>query len=485
MDKNNPLQILLRQFKSITIEPALFVYTFGLGIVLGAQITTNLLIWKICHLELNYPEEICGNLSIEANQKIEGLVQAEVNNFLMKSNWIASVPIIFFSVIAGALSDEFGRKPLLLLPMLGNFFAMMMNTINYTFITSLPLEFFYLEQISAFFGGYAVYYLGMYSFVTNVTKEKERAHRLARLDGMEILGYVAGTLSSPVIFKKLGYYGNYSISAGMIALSLIYLLTFVKEPVSKQHESIMSKGKYSLKKWCYLAVATPLLGMKSLIFKKRKLTLKLLILLQFAAFFIYWLIIEVNLLKYLYMLFVFEGFNETDYSYFSVFNDLSSAFSLMFIMPFLNAKLRIHDALMLVIVVGAEVTCYTALPFASLLWQFYFASGVGSLGYCKYAVVRSLISKCISIDEVGKVFSILAVVAALAPVAGNPMFRQLYNATLETFPGAIFLLAASLLFVAPAGNFFIYIKRHELENAEDSEEKSIRTISETLEMTNL
>ena len=181
------------------------------------------------------------------------------------------------------------------------------------------------------------------------------------------------------------------------------------------------------------------------------------------------------------MLLVFEGFNETDYSYFSVFSDLSSAFSLMFVMPFLNAKLRIHDALMLVIIVGAEVICYTALPFASVLWQFYLATGVGSLGYCKYSVVRSLISKCINIDEVGKVFSILAVVAALAPVAGNPLFRQLYNGTLETFPGAIFLLAASLLLVSTAINFFIYTKRHQLVNGDELKEKQINTISETLE----
>jgi hypothetical protein len=52
--------------------------------------------------------------------------------------------------------------------------------LNYAFINDLPIEFFYLENISSFFGGYAVYYLGVYSFVTTVTTPKERAHRLAR-----------------------------------------------------------------------------------------------------------------------------------------------------------------------------------------------------------------------------------------------------------------------------------------------------------------
>jgi hypothetical protein len=39
-------------------------------------------------------------------------------------------------------------------------------------------------------------------------------------------------------------------------------------------------------------------------------------------------------------------------------------------------------------------------------------------------------SKCISDDDVGKAFSLLAVVAAVAPLVANPIFRQLYNCTM-------------------------------------------------------
>jgi membrane protein DedA with SNARE-associated domain len=75
----------------------------------------------------------------------------------------------------------------------------------------LPLEFFYLDSISSFFGGSTVYYLGVYSYGTTVTKPKERAHRLARLDGVETLANIIGTLLSPFVFQKLGYFGNYGI----------------------------------------------------------------------------------------------------------------------------------------------------------------------------------------------------------------------------------------------------------------------------------
>jgi hypothetical protein len=39
-------------------------------------------------------------------------------------------------------------------------------------------------------------------------------------------------------------------------------------------------------------------------------------------------------------------------------------------------------------------------------------------------------SKSIGDNEVGKVFSLLAMIAAVAPLVANPIFRLLYNHTL-------------------------------------------------------
>ncbi len=48
-----------------------------------------------------------------------GQVQIHVNNFEMTRDWIYNGPPIFFSLIAGALSDKFGRKPLIVFPVIG------------------------------------------------------------------------------------------------------------------------------------------------------------------------------------------------------------------------------------------------------------------------------------------------------------------------------------------------------------------------------
>jgi TRAP-type mannitol/chloroaromatic compound transport system permease small subunit len=85
--------------------------------------------------------------------------------------------------------------------------------------------------------------------------------------------------------------------------------------------------------------------------------------------------------------------------------------------------------------------------------------------------------------EIGKVFSILAVIAALAPVAGNPIFRQLYNATIDTFPGAIFTLGSALLLLATFINVFIYTQRDKLVDEEDKEKEEIKTVNGAMEVT--
>ena len=142
-----------------------------------------------------------------------------MNNFLVKAQWISAIPGMVFCVYAGPLSDHFGQKPLIMLPLIGYIFSSIAGFINYTFIDSIPLEFLYFETVYAFFGGIAVYYLGVYSYGSRVSKPEERAHRIARLDGVETLATVIGTLISP---------GTQLHSSDLVS-SLLKLVTLLNE----------------------------------------------------------------------------------------------------------------------------------------------------------------------------------------------------------------------------------------------------------------
>ena len=79
----------------------MFFITFGGTIERGAQITTNLLIDKICHGELNYPDDICANLTNDGFEDFNDEVQTKVNNFLMVSEWIGRTPALVYSFFGG------------------------------------------------------------------------------------------------------------------------------------------------------------------------------------------------------------------------------------------------------------------------------------------------------------------------------------------------------------------------------------------------
>ena len=101
----------------------------------------------------------------------------EVNTFSMKRQWVGNTPTIIYSLIVGSLSDDFGRKPLLTVPLFGSVITAVIQLLIYIFIENLPIEVFYAEMFYSFCGGMPVYYMGVYAYGASVTTPKERPHR--------------------------------------------------------------------------------------------------------------------------------------------------------------------------------------------------------------------------------------------------------------------------------------------------------------------
>ena len=459
--------------KTITIEPVIFLFIMGNYILLGSQIPTNILIYKICHIELNNTEEVCNNLGDESNKLVQDEVQILTNNFQMKGQWITSVPGILFSLYAGPLSDKFGRKPLMMFPIVGFIFSSVGGIINYAFLEDLPLQFFYIDTIPTFLGGMIVYYLGLYGYGASVSEPEERAHRIARLDGVETIATMIGTLLSPLVSKQLGYFGNYGLFAGLSLLAALYLKVFVKEPVDKKQLENLDGNE--TESFFYSFFVTPLIDMKILLVKKRTFLLSLLIALQLIIYCAYIFTYNSNVsLIYLYMLLRFENFTADDFAYFSVTLNVCSVFLLIVVMPIASGKFRLSDALLLTLISVVESLSLLLSPFTSDIRVFYAYQIVSTIGNCKFSIGRSLLSKFCEPDEVGKMFSILSILLSLTFMISNPIVRQLYNETIESFPGAFLLLMAAMLTVSGFGSLFVYLKQNKvIIPSPKSEEDSI------------
>ena len=107
-----------------------------------------------------------------------------------------TIPTIIYSFFAGSLSDDFGRKSLIMLPTIGSIIGTIFSLINYTFIEKLSIDFFYITGAFwwSILGGSSIYYLGIYGFGASITNTDNRAKIIGRFDAMKILGTILGII---------------------------------------------------------------------------------------------------------------------------------------------------------------------------------------------------------------------------------------------------------------------------------------------------
>ena len=73
-----------------------------------------------------------------------------------------------------------------------------------------------------------------------------------------------------------------------------------------------------------------------------------------------------------------------------------------------------------------------------------------------YFILRSVISRAVSGDEIGRIYSFLALFSAVSGSLVEAAFQKLYNVSLETLDGGVYLLVlASLLLITIPVNVII------------------------------
>ena len=70
-----------------------------------------------------------------------------------------------------------------------------------------------------------------------------------------------------------------------------------------------------------------------------------------------------------------------------------------------------------------------------LEWVLYVGSVCGFLDFFSSVVIRSMLSKCVTESELGKIFSLLASFEAIVPIVGAPLITFVYTNTLDSWLG--------------------------------------------------
>ena len=89
------------------------------------------------------------------------------------------------------------------------------------------------------------------------------------------------------------------------------------------------------------------------------------------------------------------------------------------------------------------------------------------------ACINSQVTKIFEKSEVGQILSIVSLAQCLAPVIANPLFGEIYKATLDTYEGMYLLTVVALLPTIVVSNLYIILdmKNRDYEKIPSSDEE--------------
>ncbi|XP_032511506.2 proton-coupled folate transporter-like isoform X2 [Danaus plexippus] len=381
---------------NVTVEP-IFA-----GIVIPSMLARlaiqNLNMDKTCRLKLNFGEEICDAL-LERKGNLtyyEGEVQKVISSIETWKSVIQTALPTILVIFMGAWSDRTGnRKLCILLPIVGEFLVCISNILSVVFFNDISVEVtMFLEAIfPAITGGWVMVFLGVFSYVGDITDEKTRTFRVGLVNLCLTAGIPIGVSLSGILLKLWGYYGIFATSG------LIYLTTFTYGYIylEKQTKPGIDKSEKAKPVTCK-DIVTLIKETVLCAFKKRDGRLRMKVILTLLA------------------VAIIYGPDHGEK-----------------IITYMFVRYRLKwDALKFSIYSTYSIVVHSIVPIVEILNATTFTS------------LRSMASKLVETEEMGRMNSLFSLVETLAALVFDPSYTTLYSMTISDFAGSVYIFSACL-----------------------------------------
>ncbi|KAI8035589.1 hypothetical protein M5D96_011638 [Drosophila gunungcola] len=418
---------------NVTVEPILAAYI--MPSVLSNLATQNLNLEKACRVNMAYGDEVCDALTRRqtANYTLEEeTVQQMVARMAAWKTVIQSLFPCLLILFWGSWSDRHRRrKPCILIPVVGEFLGVV-GLMLCVYFEQAPMEAAALTEaiFPSLSGGWFTMLMGVFSYIADITTEEDRTLRI---------GILNVCFSMQAIRVQIGFYGVFSISAAFYVLAFVYGFFFLEEPVARPEKSGEQKSLLADFFDKEHVVQTFRVAFK----KGENQRRKRVILLMIVVMVIIGPLHGEMAVTYLFTRFRFN-WSEVEFSFFSTYAMFTGLIGVIFCVGVLSHKLNIDDALVGVLSSTSKILSSFVYAFATLPWHMYLGGLVEIFNGTAFIAMRSIATKLVSKDELGKVNSLFGVAEALMPMVFAPMYTTLYASSLRVLPGAFFLLGGGL-----------------------------------------
>ncbi|XP_028169328.1 proton-coupled folate transporter-like [Ostrinia furnacalis] len=460
--------------ENITLEPTLACYV--IPNVLSRLATQNLNLDKACRVNMNYTDEVCDALLVRNGTEYleeETSVQELVAGMESWKNVLLTVIPSFLILFLGAWSDRTGkRKICILLPIIGELLVCLSNMLNVYYFKEVPAQVavFFEAFFPAITGGWITTYMGAFSYISDVSKEESRTFRVGVANLCLTAGGPIGSALSGILLKHIGYYGVFSLSSGLYLFSISYGFINIKDPerpVPEKNEKRESSGVYG-----FLQSFFDVKHVKDTLqvtFKKgpnHRRTKSILVLAAIA--FIYGPAYGEFTSRYLFTRYRFN-WDALKYSFYNTFYICVHFLGALISISLFSRRLKWHDATLGLISNTSKIVGALATGFARNTLEMYLAVAVEMFNATSFTALRSISSKLVSSDELGKMTAVFNLMEVLTSMTFGPIYSWIYMKTLKIDAGIMFYVS-TVLTVPPIlifSWFYLQRKKRPKEDAEN------------------
>ncbi|XP_050422514.1 uncharacterized protein LOC126834550 isoform X2 [Adelges cooleyi] len=388
--------------RHITVEPLVMIYI--LANVAAQLINQNLNMEKACSVNLHYSNETCSALKTNSNTTKyaaeEVVVQQLVANMLIWQTVVQNGIPMLFVIFLGSWSDRHQRrKPLILMPVIGELCSNIGILFSVYYFYQLPMEVAGIaESVPASLGGgWMIMFMAVFSYMGDVTSEKMRTVQIGILHSLTTLSIAVGSYLPGATFQTFGFFSIYSTCGVLLALSLLYGLIFIKDKAPK---SKFIEGKTTvLSQVADFFDTKHIVGAFETTFKSGKDNKRFkIIALMGVIFTVVGPTQGERSVLYLFTRVRF-GWTESQYSVFSSYSIIMNALGTLLAIGLLGHKFGISDPMLGLISCAGKILARLIYMFTTSDAIFYLGPVVDMMNTMCFIVMRSLITKLVASDE--------------------------------------------------------------------------------------
>nr|CAH7748371.1 unnamed protein product [Callosobruchus chinensis] len=350
----------------------------------------------------------------------------------MVKGTVGSIFSVILCIFIGPWSDRFGRKPVLVMNLIG-FASTAVLVLIYCLFDNLSPWYLALSSLpETVTGGFATFFTMVISYMADTSTEDSRAMRMVVFEAVLTVGTLLGSMTSSYIFYMTSYQAIFGIAAVCHIIAVLYTWFLVPESV----RNVETENKVS-----EFFILDNVKDMMKVALKKREQYKRAIILLCVGILTVYIFIINGNTLTFQYLREKF-GWTLTRYTIFSSAESVVWTIGSFLCTYILHNVLKVAESVLVLVGCISMMNGSLLMALARSNAVIYSTPAVRILGSLISPMVRTMVSKVVCQEEVGKVFALINSSEFLIGLGAGPLYTLVYNDTLDTDAGLYNFLSA-------------------------------------------